>query len=56
MIQKLNWKIPIKSKEMGKYVISSTGKGEAEYFREPTKREMFDKLNEIIQKLNDSSN
>lgn len=54
-MDKLEWKIPVEI-IMGKnsYPISSFSGTveEPEYFREPTKQEMVEKINEIIEWLN----
>lgn len=57
MIELLHHKITIKPEEMGKYVISQSNKvGETTYFREPTKKEMIDKINELTNFINGKSN
>jgi len=52
MIEPLQWKKLIKPDKLGNFTISATSKYGHEYFREPTKREIVEKINELILWLN----
>lgn len=56
MIEKLLHKIPLSKQDTGNFVISGTYKGTHEYYREPTKKELIDKINELIELINGNQN